>query len=118
MVSLLLSPDCPGQVRTLFLLDFWRFALWLREQAARQDLANVQKCVVVTRYENTEARAAKVAEKGLGYLGMGVSGGEEGARNGAQPHYSGLLTARMWNHSDMCTSTTSCLILKCFWLQR
>ncbi|KAK9914761.1 hypothetical protein WJX75_000215 [Coccomyxa subellipsoidea] len=33
-------------------------------------------------YENTEARAAKVAEKGLGYLGMGVSGGEEGARNG------------------------------------
>ncbi|CAL8468885.1 g8426 [Coccomyxa elongata] len=33
-------------------------------------------------YENTEKRAARVAEKGLGYLGMGVSGGEEGARNG------------------------------------
>jgi len=26
-----------------------------------------------------------VAKKGLGYLGMGVSGGEEGARNG-MPH--------------------------------
>lgn len=34
------------------------------------------------RYENTERRAAEVAKKGLGYLGMGVSGGEEGARNG------------------------------------
>ncbi len=39
---------------------------------------------VLTRYENTEKRAARVAEKGLGYLGMGVSGGEEGARNGVQ----------------------------------
>lgn len=38
----------------------------------------------MARYENTEKRAARVAEKGLGYLGMGVSGGEEGARNGAQ----------------------------------
>ena len=34
------------------------------------------------RYENTERRKAMVAEKGLLYLGMGVSGGEEGARNG------------------------------------
>ena len=34
------------------------------------------------RYENTERRKAQVAEKGLLYLGMGVSGGEEGARNG------------------------------------
>eukprot|EP00246_Nothoceros_aenigmaticus_P006631 TRINITY_DN1965_c0_g2_i1.p1 TRINITY_DN1965_c0_g2~~TRINITY_DN1965_c0_g2_i1.p1 ORF type:complete len:499 (+),score=116.62 TRINITY_DN1965_c0_g2_i1:77-1573(+) len=33
-------------------------------------------------YENTERRAKEVAEKGLLYLGMGVSGGEEGARNG------------------------------------
>lgn len=33
-------------------------------------------------YENTEKRIATVAEKGLLYLGMGVSGGEEGARNG------------------------------------
>ncbi|KAK9845753.1 hypothetical protein WJX81_001436 [Elliptochloris bilobata] len=33
-------------------------------------------------YENTERRAAMVAEKGLLYMGMGVSGGEEGARNG------------------------------------
>ncbi len=34
------------------------------------------------RYENTERRAAAVGKKGLGYLGMGVFGGEEGARNG------------------------------------
>ena len=33
-------------------------------------------------YENTERRSKEVAEKGLLYLGMGVSGGEEGARNG------------------------------------
>ena len=33
-------------------------------------------------YENTEARKDKVAEHGLLYMGMGVSGGEEGARNG------------------------------------
>jgi len=33
-------------------------------------------------YENTERRSKLVAEKGLLYMGMGVSGGEEGARNG------------------------------------
>ena len=33
-------------------------------------------------YENTERRLKQVQEKGLLYLGMGVSGGEEGARNG------------------------------------
>ncbi|XP_019164952.1 PREDICTED: 6-phosphogluconate dehydrogenase, decarboxylating 1 [Ipomoea nil] len=33
-------------------------------------------------YENTERRAKEAAEKGLLYLGMGVSGGEEGARRG------------------------------------
>ncbi|CAK0780217.1 hypothetical protein CVIRNUC_004973 [Coccomyxa viridis] len=33
-------------------------------------------------YENTEARAAKLQSQGLMYMGMGVSGGEEGARNG------------------------------------
>ncbi|GMH42078.1 hypothetical protein BSKO_09997 [Bryopsis sp. KO-2023] len=33
-------------------------------------------------YENTERRAKKVQEKGVLYMGMGVSGGEEGARNG------------------------------------
>eukprot|EP00245_Coleochaete_scutata_P004055 TRINITY_DN1623_c0_g1_i1.p1 TRINITY_DN1623_c0_g1~~TRINITY_DN1623_c0_g1_i1.p1 ORF type:complete len:567 (-),score=127.77 TRINITY_DN1623_c0_g1_i1:596-2296(-) len=33
-------------------------------------------------YENTERRAKALAEKELLYLGMGVSGGEEGARNG------------------------------------
>lgn len=34
------------------------------------------------RYENTDKRKAMVAEKGLLYMGMGVSGGEEGARRG------------------------------------
>eukprot|EP00803_Ostreobium_quekettii_P009269 evm.model.scf_254EXC.8 EVM.evm.TU.scf_254EXC.8 scf_254EXC:52995-58130(+) len=33
-------------------------------------------------YENTERRKDHVAKKGLLYIGMGVSGGEEGARNG------------------------------------
>ncbi|CAJ2669226.1 unnamed protein product [Trifolium pratense] len=33
-------------------------------------------------YENTERREKEVAELGLLYLGMGVSGGEEGARRG------------------------------------
>ena len=33
-------------------------------------------------YENTERRAAEVAKQGIHYMGMGVSGGEEGARNG------------------------------------
>ena len=33
-------------------------------------------------YENTERRMSLVADKGLLYLGMGVSGGEDGARHG------------------------------------
>ncbi|XP_010261979.1 PREDICTED: 6-phosphogluconate dehydrogenase, decarboxylating 1, chloroplastic [Nelumbo nucifera] len=33
-------------------------------------------------YENTERRMREVADKGILYLGMGVSGGEEGARHG------------------------------------
>lgn len=33
-------------------------------------------------YENTERRQAECAKKGLLYMGMGVSGGEEGARRG------------------------------------
>merc|ERR1740138_1111787 len=33
-------------------------------------------------YENTERRAAEAKERGIMYMGMGVSGGEEGARNG------------------------------------
>ena len=34
------------------------------------------------RYENTERREREAAANSLLYLGMGVSGGEEGARNG------------------------------------
>lgn len=44
-------------------------------------------------YENTERRAKQVAEKGLLYLGMGVSGGEEGARNGPSLMPGGTLEA-------------------------
>lgn len=33
-------------------------------------------------YENTERRISEASAKGLLYLGMGVSGGEDGARNG------------------------------------
>ena len=39
------------------------------------------------RYENTEKRKAEVAKKGILYMGMGVSGGEEGARNGGPALY-------------------------------
>jgi hypothetical protein len=39
--------------------------------------------LLVPRYENTERRKAKVEALGLRYMGMGVSGGEEGARRGA-----------------------------------
>mmetsp|Transcript_12471 Transcript_12471/g.31482 ORF Transcript_12471/g.31482 Transcript_12471/m.31482 type:complete len:92 (-) Transcript_12471:1981-2256(-) len=38
-------------------------------------------------YENTERRAKMVSEKGLMYMGCGVSGGEEGARNGISPNW-------------------------------
>jgi 6-phosphogluconate dehydrogenase len=37
-------------------------------------------------YENSERRMEMVAEKGIRYLAMGVSGGEEGARNGLLPN--------------------------------
>jgi NAD binding domain of 6-phosphogluconate dehydrogenase len=37
-------------------------------------------------YENSERRMEKVADKGIRYLAMGVSGGEEGARRGVLPH--------------------------------
>ena len=33
-------------------------------------------------FENTVGRAERVAAQGIRYMGMGVSGGEEGARNG------------------------------------
>lgn len=35
------------------------------------------------RYENTERRQELMAKRGIFHIGMGVSGGEEGARNGA-----------------------------------
>eukprot|EP00253_Pinus_taeda_P027324 PITA_27324 len=44
-------------------------------------------------YENTERRAKEVAEKGLLYLGMGVSGGEEGARRGPSLMPGGTIEA-------------------------
>lgn len=44
-------------------------------------------------YENTERRSTKVAEMGLMYMGMGVSGGEEGARFGPSMMPGGPLDA-------------------------
>lgn len=44
-------------------------------------------------YENTEARSKKVAEHGLHYMGMGVSGGEDGARFGPSLMPGGPLPA-------------------------
>lgn len=44
-------------------------------------------------YENTERRIREVSDKGLLYLGMGVSGGEEGARHGPSLMPGGSLTA-------------------------
>ncbi|GAB2234207.1 hypothetical protein Droror1_Dr00003449 [Drosera rotundifolia] len=44
-------------------------------------------------YENTERRQKAVAEKGILYLGMGVSGGEEGARHGPSLMPGGSLEA-------------------------
>jgi 6-phosphogluconate dehydrogenase len=44
-------------------------------------------------YENTERRAEAVKAKGLLYLGMGVSGGEEGARHGPSLMPGGTLEA-------------------------
>jgi 6-phosphogluconate dehydrogenase len=36
-----------------------------------------------SHFEDTERRAAALAGQGIGYLGVGISGGEEGARHGA-----------------------------------
>ncbi|KAI3955802.1 hypothetical protein MKW98_006162 [Papaver atlanticum] len=44
-------------------------------------------------YENTERRIWETEQKGILYLGMGVSGGEEGARNGPSMMPGGSLTA-------------------------
>jgi len=44
-------------------------------------------------YSNTERRAKEVHEKGIMYMGMGVSGGEEGARHGPSMMPGGPLAA-------------------------
>nr|XP_007160131.1 hypothetical protein PHAVU_002G295200g [Phaseolus vulgaris]ESW32125.1 hypothetical protein PHAVU_002G295200g [Phaseolus vulgaris] len=44
-------------------------------------------------YENTERRISQAAEKGLLYLGMGISGGENGARYGPSLMPGGSKTA-------------------------
>ena len=51
------------------------------------------------RYENTEARIKRVEEEGLMYIGMGVSGGEEGARHG-------VLRPLHANHFSACFQAT------------
>jgi hypothetical protein len=51
------------------------------------------------RYENTERRKAKVEALGLRYMGMGVSGGEEGARRGV--HGCGHVRVCVWTCAGM-----------------
>jgi len=65
-------------------------------------------------YRDTERRAEALAAAGLGYLGTGISGGEEGARNGASVMAGGdadvyaaaedVLTAlaAKWNGAPCC----------------
>lgn len=91
--------------------------------------------VAACRYENTERRKTKVESLGLRYMGMGVSGGEEGARNGNEQllqlclstgHDYGNVTAVWWCffqellvgipvHAVLCTwtsaSTAICQVL-------
>ncbi|CAA3029173.1 6-phosphogluconate dehydrogenase, decarboxylating 2, chloroplastic [Olea europaea subsp. europaea] len=49
-------------------------------------------------YENTERRMSEASTKGLLYLGMGVSGGEDGARNGPSLMPGGSHTAYLNIH--------------------
>jgi hypothetical protein len=63
----------------------WAFAYLCAaaEHAAAAAAACLPLLRNLSRYENTERRKAKVEALGLRYMGMGVSGGEEGARRGA-----------------------------------
>jgi 6-phosphogluconate dehydrogenase len=44
-----------------------------------------------SHFEDTERRAAALAAQGIGYLGVGISGGEEGARHGASVMVGGAM---------------------------
>ncbi len=48
-------------------------------------------------YRDTERRAASLAARGIGYLGIGISGGAEGARHGAALMVGG--EEQTWNHA-------------------
>ena len=50
-----------------------------------------------SRYRDTERRAASLAGRGIGYLGVGISGGAEGARHGAALMAGG--TAQTWDRA-------------------
>lgn len=58
--------------------------------------------MVWRRYENTERRSQEVEAKGILYLGMGVSGGEEGARNGEQGPFVWEMFLSICEFADMC----------------
>ena len=66
--------------------------------------------IFACRYENTERRAEKVAQKGIRYMGMGVSGGEEGARNGAAVPAS---EGQYHSHSHSQTGLHFCFVRCC-----
>ena len=49
-------------------------------------------------YTDTDRRFAYLAEKGIGYLGIGVSGGEEGARHGPSIMVGG--SKQQWHNAE------------------
>ena len=57
-------------------------------------------------FKDTDVRASKLTAKGIHFLGVGVSGGEEGARHGPSimpggPAGTSIITARGWCSSAM-----------------
>jgi 6-phosphogluconate dehydrogenase len=56
-----------------------------------------------SNYHDTERRAREMAHRGIGYLGLGISGGAEGARNGASLMAGGSETT--WNAARPFLST-------------
>ena len=55
-------------------------------------------------YENTERRQVELAKKGIVEIGMGVSGGEEGARRGKQSHLSVFIVLVFKSYKKLCIS--------------
>lgn len=61
-------------------------------------------------YENSERRMEMVARKGIRYLAMGVSGGEEGARYGPFPPRMHAVSPHVPSARKARCSTTTCMV--------